>query len=231
MNIFGNQKGIALVTALMLTLLSLTIISVVLYFVTEGTKLSAGNKRYQNALEASYGGADFILKDLLPDAFSKAGSGLRGALNTDYSGLNMAVLPYIPASASATADSCLTQKLNFPSGKWTSCTNLGTDPKSAPDFQFTLSGSLTQPSYTVYARIIETVPGNSDTGSGGGPANAGVQFVSGGVVSIGGGGSSGGGGSGVITPQSIPYLYRIEIQGERDTNPVERPYLSVLYAY
>src|SRR6266571_9273183 len=181
MNIFGNEKGIALVTALMLTLLSLTIISVVLYFVTEGTKLSAGNKRYQNALEASYGGADFILKDLLPDAFANVDSGIKTALTHDYNGLALVV----PSNVS---DACLSQKLSFSSSKWTSCTNLGTDPKAAPDFKFTLSGLLSQPGYTVYAKIIDTVPGNSDTGNLGGNANAGIQFVSGGVISLGGGG-------------------------------------------
>jgi len=48
MNRLNNNKGVALVTALMLTLISLTIVMALMYMITQGTTVSASYKRYKN---------------------------------------------------------------------------------------------------------------------------------------------------------------------------------------
>jgi hypothetical protein len=53
MKYLRNQEGIALVTAMMFTLLCLAMVSVLIYYVLLGTKLSAAQKMYRNSLEAS----------------------------------------------------------------------------------------------------------------------------------------------------------------------------------
>jgi hypothetical protein len=52
----GDQKGAALVTALMLTLLALVISTTLLYVVMAGSRLSGSHKRYRTALAAAKGG-------------------------------------------------------------------------------------------------------------------------------------------------------------------------------
>jgi len=61
-----NEKGIALVTSLMLTLLTLTISMVMLYMVLQSTRMSGAHKRYKNSLDAAVGGADIVTMDALP---------------------------------------------------------------------------------------------------------------------------------------------------------------------
>ncbi len=69
-----DNKGIALVTSLMFTLISLTIVMALLYMVTLSTKVSGANKRYKTALEASYGGSELFTKDVLPYLLQNYGS-------------------------------------------------------------------------------------------------------------------------------------------------------------
>src|SRR5512138_531570 len=70
-----NQDGIALITALMFTLISLGMIMALLYYVLAGTRMSGAQKRYRNALEASYGGTEFITKAVIPRLFNNYSSG------------------------------------------------------------------------------------------------------------------------------------------------------------
>jgi Tfp pilus assembly protein PilX len=51
MRCVSNQRGVALVTALILTLVSLAMVLVVIYFITQGAATSGLQKRYQTALE------------------------------------------------------------------------------------------------------------------------------------------------------------------------------------
>ena len=67
--------------------------------------------------------------------------------------------------------------------------------------------------FTVYTKIVDTVPGNSDI--------SGLQLEGSGVAES----------SSLLRPQQIPYIYRIEIQGERKDNPTAQANLEVLYAY
>lgn len=196
-----NERGIALVTALMLTLISLAIVLSLLYIVTQGTKVSAVHKRYKTSLEASYGGVEVFTKEVIPMV-------LQG---TSLSTLIMTANP-------STASPCFISKLsNAPSSWGAVCgpDSRTTDPKVQPDLMLTLQGSGLQPNFTVYAKIVDTMPGNSDT--------SGIDMLdSGAGVAY---GSSG------VSPKHMPATYRIEVQGEREKNPLEKANLSILYAY
>ncbi len=61
----NNEKGIALVTTLVLGLVALVFIGALLYLLTSGTKISGTEKRYYTALEAAKGGAELIISNLL----------------------------------------------------------------------------------------------------------------------------------------------------------------------
>ncbi len=218
---FKNEKGIALVTALLLTLIGLAIIMAALYFVTRGTTLSGFQKRYQTSLEASHGGVDIVTKEFIPKAIG-------GTLLTtfgDYGGFVSypvsstinTICPTCPATNYTSLNdlnTCFTDKLTKATSDWGATCSTTFDPKSSPDVVLTLSGAASQPDFNVYAKIVDTVPGNSST--------SGIELDGAGVVDS---------NSGIITPQHFPYIYRLEVQGERKNNPDERANLSAVYAY
>ena len=201
-----NNKGFALVTSLMLTLISLTIVMALLYMITQSVKMAGQTKKYHTALEASYGGSEIMLKDVLPVVLQNLGSGYTGstlttAVQNAFPGLNVQ-LP--------TSQQCLQTKL-FQSPPWVGCSNTSS-PKQSPDMTMDLQAATGSP-FTVYTKIVDTVPGNSDI--------SGLQLEGSGVAES----------SSLLRPQQIPYIYRIEIQGERKDNPTAQANLEVLYAY
>lgn len=204
MKILANQKGIALITSLMLTLISLTIIMGLYYLLEQSTKISGAQKRYKTALEASYGGAEVVLKDVIPLVFQGYST---NKIHDQFTaeGLDMQF-------ASGTA--CLKEKLNQPTSEWSSSCSSTVKAKSMSDMSFNLqaTGASTVP-YTVFTKIIDTLKGNSDT--------SGLQLEGSGVAES----------SPVITPQHFPFVYRVEVQAERQVNALEQANLSVLYAY
>lgn len=208
-DIVKNEKGIALVTSLMLTLISLTIIMSLLYMITSSIQRTGATKRYKTVLEASYGGAEVVVRDIFPYIMRGIDNATLSAnLQNDYSALS-AIIP------ATTTQLCLQAKLTTPTASWPiSCTadNKNLDAKAAPDIQLTLMGTNNTP-FNIYSKIVDTVRGNSDT--------SGLQLEGAGVAEA----------SSVITPQHFPYVYRLEIQGERSTNATEKSIISVLYAY
>jgi Flp pilus assembly pilin Flp len=226
--IISNEKGVALVTALMLTLISLAIIMSILFLVTQGTKLSASQKRYHNALEASYGGVEFFTKDLLSRLILSS-MDLSGSVFTDNLATLATTFDSVALTFPGTANDqkCFGEKLSKSTENWTYCTNdkKTVDPKTSSDITFHLSGTSDTSGYNVYGKIIDTQEGNTDLSGAGGGSESGLK--AGGVVDVGGGG-----GGGVINPgKHYPYLYTLELQGEKDISPDERARLTVLYAY
>lgn len=205
MKTIRNEKGVALVTALLLTLVALAIVMAVLYFVMQGTQLSAAQKRYKNSLEASHGGAEVFTKEIIPYVFA---NNTTGGLATKFTGINL----QIPVS-----NACFQQKLYSPTSQWTNCSadSKTLDPKSKPDMILKLNGLLTQPGFNVATKIVDTSPGNSDM-SGFALLDSGSGVT---------GTSSG------VSPKHIPAQYRIEVEGERESNSKEKAQLTVLYAY
>jgi hypothetical protein len=225
MNRLKNEKGIALVTALMLTLISLTFVMAALYLLTQGIRTSASTKQYKSALEASYGGVEFFTKDALPEML-QAGAGFTSA---SFLGL-YAAHPTLNMTIANTSDACMQLKLTSTSASWVGvCTanEINSDIaqlKTTADLVFNLPGTAGSPGYRVFTKVVETKVGNTDTSVVG---SSGALLVGSGVgrsVS-----QAKGGGSGPAT--KIPYLFTLEVQGEAATNPLEKKELTVLYAH
>ncbi len=229
-----NERGVALVMVLMLSLIGLAIVSALLYLITQGTTMSGAMRFYRSAEEASVGTAD-----ILTDYFENRGTlnivlNINGVMGVPYaSGCNCGD-PLDPDDNTdenaGSARTCRCDKLCNSTIAWqdsgaASCDDNGgvaglqvdLDPRTNPDIGPLLFG--TAPNlYRVYVKIVDTVQGNSDVGGIAAPGELGGQ----GVVSS---------TSGVVSPPAAPYLYRTEILAENTTNPRENSRMSVLYAY
>ncbi len=211
-----DNKGIALVTALMMTLISLAMVIVLLSYVMQGARATGSTKQYKNTLEASYGGADLLVKDIIPSFFNFSGASSSGAISDLQAKYASVDLDF------SSGNSCLSEKLNNQTMLWTDA-NCGVEKKNAnpkvlPDITFVLkstpSGFQTRPGYIIYSKIVDTaVVGNTDKSS--------VDFSS---RNPGGDRESG-------SPNPIPSIYTINITGERESNPMEKTMLEVLYSY
>lgn len=221
MKILQNENGIALITSLMLTLISLTMIMVLMSFVLQGVQASGATKRYANSLEATYGGAELITKEIIPAFFNYIidPENAITELQNAFKDINLKIMPDVEAKNAA---DCLNSKLNNVTSDW--ATTCGAqfknpDPTVSPDMQFTLSSTLLgfnqRPSYSVFAKIIDTtVVGNTYK------ARSDFETTN-------PGDERGDGGS----PAAVPSLYTVEITGQPSNNPVERVRLEVLYSY
>jgi hypothetical protein len=199
-----NNKGIALITVLMLTLITLVIILGILTLLTANTKAGGAWKTYRNTNEAAYGGADLIMQDLIPRAFTNF-TNFSTVIKSDYAMIDM----------QTGSSACLRQKLHSDATGWAACPGVNNNPKSQPDMTFKLAGASGQ-SFSVYSKIIDTTPGvpypSPPTGG---------QLIGGGVAE-----SSAG-----TTINLSHYVYRIEVAGEQTVNPAEKSIISVLYEY
>jgi type II secretory pathway component PulK len=61
----NNEKGIALITTLVLGVVALAFIAALFYMLTSGTKMSGTSKRYYTALEAAKGASEFIMNKIV----------------------------------------------------------------------------------------------------------------------------------------------------------------------
>ena len=211
------QKGIALATVLVLTVISLSIVATLVYLVTQGTRFSGFHKRYATALEAGTGGAELIMMLIH----------YHGDINSsDFAGLNLTTTSGAFGSCDCgdplvfndtTPSSCLCRKLCDPTDIWVAagCSNSyinSSDIKTSfPDLQLDLTG--TGRTYRVFTKIVDTTIGNTDL--------SGLNLGGSGVVNS----------SGTISPPTSPYLYTIEIISEDSAQAIEQSRLSVLYAY
>lgn len=204
MRFITDRKGFALVTSLMLTLISLTIVMALLYMITKGTQLSGLHKKYRTALEASYGGAEIYTKEILPYVMRNYSS---ASLTTDLESSFTAVSLEVQ-----TTQSCLQTKLTKATSAWPTACSKSLSSKDNPDIRYTMAATASNPFY-VYSKIVDTVNGNTDV--------SGLQLEGAGVAES----------QSVLTPQHFPYIYRVEIQGERANNSTAQANIEVLYAY
>lgn len=212
-----NEKGIALVTALLLTLIGLGIIMVLMYSVTANIKVSAANKRYKNVVEAAYGGVSLSVNEFIPS--------LNSAIFGDYSSGVSDLLTKYAASDKINLDipslACLRDKLDNATANWSASCSKTPDPKDNPDMTFvlksTLSGLSSNQGFKVYTKIVGTpIKGNTDKADKPN-LRKGENVIESAEVE----------GTGV----TIPTTYRVEIMAEQETNPREKANISVLYAY
>lgn len=217
-SILLNEKGIALVMVLILAAISLSIMTALIYMLVGGTKTSGIQKRYKTALEAGIGGSEvtYQLVSLRGQATDQAS--FVASLNTLGLGAiirtpNTCTRNGLAACSTYAVYTGLAAKLNLPTSCWTGCDSSITitpGTNTTYDMQFDLGTTTT---YRVYAKIVDTVEGNSGGDEG---------LIKGGVVSS---------NSGEVTVQSVPYLYTIEIDAENPNNVDERAKVSVLYQY
>jgi hypothetical protein len=202
--LLSSERGIALVMVLILSAIVLAIITGLIYMITSTTQISGMQKRYRTALEAGMGGADVTFRIL--------------ALRDDPELQMRTAIGY----SRTISDACFDRKLNYATSatNWADCgsyanaTAMVIDPADPTTYDFRFDfGSAGYPTYRGYAKIVDTVEGNSGGDEG---------LLKHGVVSS---------GSGEITVVSIPYLYTIEVNAENRDNPAERAKLSVLYQY
>ncbi len=207
MKVLRSRDGIALVTSLMLTLISMTIVMALMYMMTYGTKVSGQFKRYKTALDASYGGTEILTKDILPMVLRNySSSTLVTDLVSSATGFGAIGLQV------NTTQNCLQSKLTKATANWPAACDSSPFAAKNPDMSFSLQASTGNP-YTVYSKIVDTTLGNSDV--------SGLQLEGSGVAE----------GSSVLTPQHFPYVYRVEIQGQRQNTQGAQANVEVLYAY
>jgi hypothetical protein len=225
----NNERGIALVTALLLTLISLTFVMAVLYMLTQGIKTTTSNKHYANALEATYGGVDFFTKDVLPNMLTISPSSFSSTNITFSANQIKNLYPSLQMTIN-TDNACMQAKLTSTIANWTSAVNCNANTNSSniallpatADMTFTFLGTTGSSAYTVYSKIVDTAIGNTDTS----------KYASGGLLigaGVGRGGTSVGGGNTAAT--KIPYLFTVQVQGQATTNPQETTKVTLLYAY
>lgn len=193
-----NEEGIAMAMVLVISVILLAIMLALIYMLVSGTKISGIQKRYDTAYEAGMGGADFAYQFIA----AQADPGIPGLI---YS--------FTPNMLN-TCMSGIGNKLSNATANWNSACNssMTINPADNTTYDMTVNlGQAPNPTYTVYAKIVDTVPGNSGRALG---------LSTGGVVN-----------SGQLKTVSIPYLYTIEIDSENSNNPAERAKLSVLYEY
>jgi len=222
MKLIRNEKGIALVMVLIFSLIGLAIVSAMLFMLTRGTMMSGSFRIFKSADEAGLGGT-IDVTDMIRN---------RGVAPS------LATLPF----GLLAADPCLQQKLSIargttsPSG-WTSCNaianrlsmdptaedpNCPLDPVSNKHYCADMTVDLAGPlgtTFRTYTKIVDTVQGNSDVSA---LVTGGGQLGGQGVVAS---------NSGQVSPPSVPYLHRIEVQTQNRANPNEKSRYSVLYAY
>jgi hypothetical protein len=207
MKLIRNERGIALITALLITMMAMAIIFGVLYAIMQSTKSQASQKTYRTAVEATYAGSEVMVNEILPRLFS---SETPAAIKSSLSSIG---LEY----TSKADGSCLQDKLFKSPASWTtncsSVTASNVNPRVAPDVKFELNGQGGSV-FVVYSKIVDTIPGTPYL-------PAGPQLEGGGVAASGGTGTSSG----------QHYVYRMEIAGERKVNPAEKGEISVLYEY
>lgn len=153
--LLGNEKGMALVMALVLGLIGMLMITAILYMVGTGTWIGGAKKRYQTALSASHGGMLFFAREIVQRG---VGGETLGSLG-DYGGV----------LAQSVSDADFSTKL-------TTTGRIGDAgyPVDNPDVTLTFPFTAPTPNMIVNAAIVSTSRGNSGT--------SGNVLVGGGVV-------------------------------------------------
>lgn len=160
--ILGNERGIALVMALVLGLVGMLMITAILYMVGTGTWIGGSKKRYQTALNASHGGMNFFAREIIQQVVG----GTKLSDLGDYGG----------AWAQFISDDDFTKKL-------TTTGRIGDVgyPVDNPDATLTFTFTAPTPNMTVNTAVVSTSRGNSGTSSnvlvGGGVVNTGSGTV------------------------------------------------------
>ena len=210
MKLLDNQKGIVLITSLMLTLITLVVVLALLYMITAGTTSSGKLTQYRTSMDASYGGAQIVAKDVIPYILTNYAL-TPAALVTQMTGAT-GFQGMIGINAAQAA--CVQAKLKNATANWPAGCDAIAPASKVPDLTVQLPAANGATPFVVYSKIVSTKLGNSDMG--------GVNLVGAAVTES---------GNNVIYPPSQPYLYTIEVQGQKKGDTKISADLEVLYAY
>lgn len=146
-SLFGNEKGIALVMVLVLSAISLSMMTGLVYMVTNMTQISGDQKRYKTALEAGLGGADVML-DMIGERGVPAIAGLPN---------------FTVTADNVGGTDCLTPKLLETTPNWPAVcdTNVTIDPGTSSTYDLTFTLGTPPMEYVVHSKIIDTIEGNT----------------------------------------------------------------------
>ncbi|MDA8088205.1 MAG: hypothetical protein M0Z75_16095 [Nitrospiraceae bacterium] len=192
-----NESGLTLVIVMVLSVVALLMMSALIYMVQSGTEISGMQKRFTTAVDAGMGGVDVT----------------RQFIDTQGSPPNLGAINF---KLTTEGSNCSTIKLTKPTSAWGVCNssvvlNPADSPNSA-NASYDMTATLGQ--YTVYAKIVDTVPGNTAQGAG---------LVQTGVVAS---------NSGQTPVQAVPYLYTLEVLSQgTDQSLRERSKLTAVYQY
>lgn len=152
----NNERGLALVSALILGLIGMLMVASLLLMVDSGTFISGSKKRYQMALSAAHGGMNFFAKEIIQRGLGGTNLSAMGSYGT----LNLT-----PSISNADMDKKLRK---------TGRLNDGTYPNNTLDATVTFV-LPPGPNIAVNTTIVSTSRGNSGTSSnllqGGGVVN------------------------------------------------------------
>lgn len=212
-----NERGIAIVAVLLLSLIALSITATLLYMVTQGTRSSGFFKRYQSARDAGVGGAEITValiekRGELDIPFLKAKDGLTDCV--DFPNLCDCGDPDVIGDN--LPNDCLCSKLCDPTADWIAgCDSSMDNMTSVYDIQCRLDAEGGK-KYLVSTKVVDTIIGNSDLSGSGGLEGSGVVNAE---------------GSKYFAPPLSPYLYRIEVDSRDASNEIEKSRWAVLYAF
>lgn len=221
-----NDKGLALVMALLISVIVLSMAAGLIYMVTTGSQISGVDKRHMIALAAT--GEQGIVAQLINRRDGTLEAALDTAVNYDSpspiacNNVGGVALPDLTTCTDLGNYTGLEAKIKLPTACWSaSCdTSLTIDPADTNtyDFSYDVAG------YRTYGKIVDTTLGNTTSGSGssGGSRESRDLVVTGVVLND--PGQSGG-------SPTIPYLYTIELHAQSINNPTEKLKLSILYQY
>jgi hypothetical protein len=189
----NNERGIALVLALIVSLIVLATVSALVYLVTQGTAGSGFQKRYITSLEAAKGSAKIscaeVISNLIGSNDASALGSSASSLASQYDKLDLA----FNGTASCLLDKLLRTQMTGSTNNWSNCgpSNWSLDPTESPDMTFTLSG--VKEDFGVSVKIVDATHGNTDRG--------GRDLIGWGVVE----------GDVPVPPKHNPFVYRMEI--------------------
>jgi hypothetical protein len=200
MKTLRNNKGFALPFVLILAAIALTITVAMFVMLGRGSFVSGQQKRYRTAAEASRGGMEAMMQLIASGGNTAPYSTLGIALPNAAGLVNMKLVgPVLPAT--------------LPTGPWPGWGGLDNAITIDPNDSTTYDMRIDLGDYRVFAKVVDTVQGNSAVGE---------SLLKSGVVAT---------GTGEVVAVSVPYLYTIEVLSQSRVNPTERSKLSALYQY
>jgi Tfp pilus assembly protein PilX len=192
-----DNKGVALMMVLIISVIVLAVMAALIYMLTSGTQISGLSKRYSTALEAAQGGQS-VMEQIIR---------ARGDLDPTFETAINLTMP------TTEAEDCLKiDKLIESTEDWRAVCNTSTiidlsDPDTY-DMKFDLGN------YEVYAKIAQTIEGNSGQSD--------IDLMKTGVVES---------NAAEVAVQGVPYYYAVEIDSRNKNNLSERARISLLIQY